>query len=179
MKPETSEATSRERADILDALTVHRLLLRLTVRNLTDQQAASHPTVSALSLGGIIKHVTSVELSWVDFIVNGPAAMSHDFDEMKSEAGAAQRLTRFQMLPGETLADLLEHYEEVARRTDDLIATLPDLDTSHSMPEALWFPKGARWSTRRVLLHIIAETTQHAGHADIIRESIDGSKSMG
>jgi uncharacterized protein DUF664 len=59
------------------------------------------------------------------------------------------------------------------------VATLPDLDVSHPLPSAPWFEPGARWSTRRVLLHIIAETAQHAGHADIIRESLDGSKTMG
>ncbi|MFB9852613.1 DUF664 domain-containing protein [Micromonospora andamanensis] len=58
-------------------------------------------------------------------------------------------------------------------------ATLPDLDADHPLPEAPWFEPGARWSARRVLLHILAETSQHAGHADIIRETIDGAKSMG
>ena len=47
------------------------------------------------------------------------------------------------------------------------------------LPEAPWFTPGESWSARRVLLHIIAETAQHAGHADIIRESLDGAKSMG
>ncbi|MBV9583186.1 MAG: DUF664 domain-containing protein, partial [Chloroflexi bacterium] len=46
-------------------------------------------------------------------------------------------------------------------------------------PEAPWFERGARWSARRVLLHLIAETSQHAGHADIIREALDGAKTMG
>ena len=81
--------------------------------------------------------------------------------------------------PGETLAGLLEAYANVARRTDELVATLPDLDASHPLPQAPWFEPGASWSARRVLLHVIAETAQHAGHADIIRESIDGAKSMG
>jgi hypothetical protein len=67
----------------------------------------------------------------------------------------------------------------VARRTDELIATLADLDLSHPLPEAPWFEPGARWSARRVLLHIIAETAQHAGHADLLRESLDGAKTMG
>jgi hypothetical protein len=83
------------------------------------------------------------------------------------------------MLDGETVAGLLATYEQVAARTDELVATLPDLDMSHPLPEAPWFPPGARWSARRVLLHIIAETAQHAGHADILRESLDGAKTMG
>jgi len=59
------------------------------------------------------------------------------------------------------------------------VARLTDLDASHPLPEAPWFERGARWSARRALLHIIAETAQHAGHADIIRESLDGTKTMG
>jgi hypothetical protein len=83
------------------------------------------------------------------------------------------------MEPGDTLTDLLARYDEVARRTDDLVRTLPDLDASQPLPQAPWFEPGARWSARRVLLHVVAETAQHAGHADILRESLDGARTMG
>jgi uncharacterized damage-inducible protein DinB len=159
-----------ERADLLQSLAQHRYFLRFTVRGLTDEQAAQRPTVSALSLGGLIKHVTACEKSWLDFVVGGAEAM-------KSHHG--DWLSRFSMQEGETLAGLLEEYDRVARRTDEIVANLPDLDVSHPLPEAPWFEPGARWSARRVLLHMIAETSQHAGHADIIRESLDGSKTMG
>ena len=56
--------------------------------------------------------------------------------------------------------------------------SLPDLDLSHPLPVAPWFPPGATRSARRVFLHIVAETAQHAGHADIIRETIDGSRGI-
>lgn len=79
----------------------------------------------------------------------------------------------------DTLAGLLDTYQQVAQRTDELVASLPDLDASQPLPPAPWFEPGARWSARRVLLHLIAETAQHAGHADIIRESLDGAKTMG
>jgi len=82
------------------------------------------------------------------------------------------------MADGETLADLLTAYERVAEATDELVTTL-DLDVAHDLPVAPWFEPGKTWSVRRVLLHIIAETAQHAGHADIIRESLDGQKTMG
>jgi hypothetical protein len=85
----------------------------------------------------------------------------------------------FRMLEDETLAGLLDGYAQVAAQTDELVATLPDLDAAQPLPEAPWFEPGARWSARRVLLHGIAETAQHAGHADIIRESLDGAKTMG
>jgi hypothetical protein len=133
--------------------------------------------VSELCLGGLIKHVTSAERGWVNFIVAGTAAMK-DFTAM-TEEDYARRADDFRLLPGETLAGVLAGYAEVARLTDDVVATLPSLDAAHPLPKAPWYEPGQSWSARRVLLHIIAETAQHAGHADIIRESLDGAKSMG
>ena len=83
------------------------------------------------------------------------------------------------MTEAETLDGLLARYAEVAARTDDLVASLPDLDAAHPLPEAPWFEVGKVWSARRTVLHIIAETAQHAGHADIVREALDGQKTMG
>jgi hypothetical protein len=107
-------------------------------------------------------------------MVDGPSAMSGTDDDGEMDWAGG-----FRMLEGETLAGLLDDYAQVASRTDELVATLPDLDASHPLPEAPWFEPGARWSARRVLLHVIAETSQHAGHADILRESLDGAKTMG
>ncbi|WDZ87787.1 DinB family protein [Micromonospora cathayae] len=167
----TTEAhPTGERADLLESLALHRGFLRQTTRGLTDEQAARRTTVSELCLGGLVKHVAGVEQRWLSFAVEGTSAMA--------EGDPAAWADQFRMLPGETLADLLAAYERVARRTDDLVATL-DLDASHALPAAPWFTPGARWSVRRVLLHVIAETAQHAGHADIIRESLDGAKTMG
>jgi uncharacterized damage-inducible protein DinB len=169
-----STVTDLERNDLLQALAHHRDLLLRTVRGLTGAQARLTPSASQLCLGGIIKHVALVEEGWVRFIEEGTD--SHGpADEAAYEAHAAG----FRMVEGETLPALISRYEAVARRTDDLVATLASLDPSHPLPEAPWFEPGARWSARRVLLHIVAETAQHAGHADIIRETIDGAKSMG
>jgi hypothetical protein len=163
-----------ERADLLEALTAHRRFLRFTVQGLTDEQARLRPTASELTLGGLIKHVAGQESKWMDFILTGPEAIATPVDE----AGFAEWSAEFRLLPGETLAGVLQKYEDVARRTDDLVATV-DLDSSHPLPAAPWFEPGARRSARRVLLHIVAETAQHAGHADILRESLDGQKTMG
>jgi hypothetical protein len=171
----TSETTATgERADLLETLGKHRWFLRFTVRDLTDAQAAQRTTASALCLGGLIKHVALTEGQWVSFIVDGPSAMA-----APDEASVTDWASGFTLLEGETLAGLLEIYEQVATRTDELVRTLPDLDMSHELPKAPWFPPGARWSARRVLLHVIAETAQHAGHADILRESLDGARTMG
>jgi uncharacterized damage-inducible protein DinB len=163
-----------ERADLAQALTKQRYFLRHTVRDVTDEQAARRTTASELTLGGLIKHVTATERQWISFILEGQAAMG--IGEPGSETVWAGG---FSMTPQETVGGLLAEYELVARRTDNLVATLPDLDSSQPLPEAPWFEPGARWTARQVLLHVIGETAQHAGHADIIRESLDGAKSMG
>ncbi|MFJ8474471.1 DinB family protein [Kitasatospora sp. NPDC094011] len=170
-------AVTGERADLLVALEKQRHFLRFTTRDLTDEQAAQRSSASELCLGGLIKHVASVERLWAAFIVQGPSAMP-DFTAM-TEADFARRADEFRLLPGETLAGVLAEYAEVARRTDELVASLADLDAAQPLPKAPWFEADAEWSARRVLLHIVAETAQHAGHADIIRESLDGAKSMG
>lgn len=167
----TDKIAGGERADLLETLAKHRFFLRFTVRDLTDEQAAQRTTVSALCLGGLIKHVAATEHAWMRFVLGGAEAMAGG-DE-------GDWMDVFRMLEGDTLAGVLDQYEEVARSTDEIVATLPDLDESHPLPEAPWFEPGASWSARRVLLHLIAETAQHAGHADIIRESLDGAKSMG
>lgn len=168
---------SGERADLLETLAKHRHFLRHTTRDLTDEQAGLRTTASELCLGGLIKHVTSVERNWAGFVVDGPSAMG-DASAM-TEADWQARLDEFRMLPGETLAGVLAAYAEQAGRTDELVRTLPSLDDAQPLPQAPWFEPGARWSARRVMLHVIAETAQHAGHADIIRESLDGAKTMG
>jgi uncharacterized damage-inducible protein DinB len=170
-------AANGERADLLAVLAAHRNFLRFTARDLTDEQARQRTTASELCIGGLIKHVTSTERGWVRFIVDGPSALSGVSD--MTEADYARRADEFRLLPEETLEGVLADYAEVAGRTDDLVASLPDLDVAHPLPEAPWFPPGAKWSARHALLHIIAETAQHAGHADIIRESLDGQKTMG
>jgi uncharacterized damage-inducible protein DinB len=166
-----------ERSDLLAMLGKHRHFLRYTTRDLTDEQARARTTVSELTLGGLIKHVTLVERGWARFIVEGPAetggepAMTQEF--------MAKRREEFRLLDSETLAGVLADYELAAAATDELVATVPDLGATQPLPSAPWFPAGERWSARRVLMHIMTETAQHAGHADIIRESIDGAKSMG
>jgi uncharacterized damage-inducible protein DinB len=175
--PTAAPAATGERADLLESLAHHRQFLRFTTRDLSDEQAGRRTTVSELCLGGLIKHVTSVERGWTAFLLEGPSALG-DWNNM-TEADWAERADEFRMLPGETLAGVLDAYAEVARRTDEVVASLPDLDAAQPLPPAPWHKPGTRWSARRVLLHIIGETAQHAGHADILREALDGAKSMG
>ncbi|MGN9813663.1 DinB family protein [Micromonospora sp. BQ11] len=165
----SEQLTTGERAELVQTLRRHRGFLRQTTDGLTDEQAATRSTVSELCLGGLVKHVTTVEQRWMRFAVDGAEGM---------DAEPIDWVGQFRMAEGETLAGLLAEFDRVAAETDALLTTL-DLDSAHRLPDRPWFEPGASWTVRRVVLHLIAETAQHAGHADIIRESIDGAKTMG
>ncbi|WP_123667833.1 DinB family protein [Actinocorallia herbida] len=158
-----------ERADFRAAMRRHREFLRFAVKGLTDDQAVRRSTVSELTLGGVVKHVALTERGWMRFAVHGAEGPAFD---------PAARALEFVMGEGETLESLLDLYGEVAAETEALLAEL-DLDAAHALPEAPWYEPGTAWTVRRVLLHILAETAQHAGHADILRETVDGQKTMG
>ena len=175
-----------ERSDLIAELATARAALLNTTRGLTDEQAAQRPTVSARCLGGLVKHVAATEEHWLRFVVEGPSAINYDLPDGVTwadiEAGTAREVPQwlidhqadFQLLPGETLAGIIERYAEVAAHTEKIIADIPDLSATYTLPDAPWHQPGQTYSVRRALLHVIAETTQHAGHADILRESLDG-----
>ena len=158
--------TTNERDDLLESLAAHRGFLLHTVQGLTDDQARQRTTVSELTLGGLIKHVAFTEKGWTDFIEHGTSAMEATEDSWAAQADS------FTLREDETLAGVLADYEKIAQRTDELVRTLPDLDASQPLPPAPWFPRGATRSARRVFVHIVGETAQHAGHADILREQV-------
>ncbi|GAB3914774.1 DinB family protein [Kibdelosporangium lantanae] len=180
---------SNERTELLAELALARAALVRTTKGLSDEQAGERPTVSELCLGGLVKHVGSIEEGWVRFIVEGTAGMSYPLPEgvtwedlfmgtaREYPQWAIDSRNNFRMRPGETLAEVLEHYERIAANTEKVVTDLPDLEVTHLLPEAPWNPPGEAHSARRVLIHVIAETAQHAGHADILRESLDGQKS--
>lgn len=179
----TTTCTTRELEDLLEALATHREFLRFTVRDLAEADARRHPTASELSLGGLIKHVASTERQWARFIQIGAAAMGSfaewsDDQWDEGDPAVQEWASAFQLDADETLAGVLEEYAAVAEQTAAILRGETDLDREIPLPEAPWFQSTA-WSVRRVALHILAETAQHAGHADILRESIDGQRTMG
>ena len=174
-----------ERADLLAQLAKARAALVRAADGLTDEQAAERPTVSELCVGGLIKHVAAVESNWLRVITDGPAAMSFELPEgvswgeiMNGTTTAypewmIERQRQFQVQPGESLAEILAGYAEVCAHTDRIIAGLTDFDATFTLAPTPWGEPGREQSVRATLLHVIAETAQHAGHADIIRETID------
>lgn len=141
---------------------------------LTDDQARQTPTVSTLSIGGLIKHVTGVQDSWSQRVAAAPGEPPEDtrpFEERTREYEA-----QYVMGPDETLEQVLDAYARQNRETLRL-AEIGDLDAAVPVPrDAPWFPRDVgAWSVRWVFLHLVTELGRHAGHADIIRESIDGA----
>ncbi|HTW19409.1 MAG TPA: DinB family protein [Mycobacteriales bacterium] len=157
-----------ERAGLLGFLEQQRQQLKNTTYGLTDEQAALTPTASALSVGGLVKHAASVERNWTANVL-GVAQPQADF---------AAYFASFRFEPTDTLEALLKDYDAAAQDSDELFASIDDLGRFvPKPPNAPWIPAEIEgWSVRWVLLHMIEETARHAGHADVIRESIDGAQ---
>ncbi|MDL5159194.1 DinB family protein [Actinomycetospora termitidis] len=174
-----------ERRDLVETLQMHRALFLQTLQGITEEQARTRTTFSVLNLAGLVKHVARTEAGWLAFAKEGPAAMAMewpevDWDDPVIQARLAEgdlRHDEFNLLGDETLESMRAYYAKVADETDAYIAEA-DLDVSWPLPEAPWFAPGATRSVRRVAMHIVAETAQHAGHADFLREAIDGVHTM-
>lgn len=171
--PGQAPALTDERELLLAYITQQRDGLRYAAHGLDDEQARLAPSVSALSIGGLIKHVTDVEQTWADLIAQREREHSHEDQEASYEDG-------FRLRADETLAGVLDRYASVAESTEELVRSIDDLGRPVPVPKGVpWFPDDVEaWTVRWVLLHIIEETARHAGHADIIRESIDGSNAF-
>jgi hypothetical protein len=161
-----------ERALLLAYIAQQRDALRLAAFGLTDEQARSTPTVSPLSVGGLIKHVTAMERSWIDMVLQRERPSNQ---EAEADYGADFRLG-----PDETLGDVLAELAACGAETEQAIAGIADLDQPVPVPQGVpWFPDDVEaWSVRWVLLHLIEELARHAGHADIVREGVDGATSF-
>ena len=158
-----------ERAQLLAYIEQQRDGLRFAAYGLTDEQARLTPTAGALSIGGLVKHVGVMEQGWID------RAVGRDRFSSVEEQQAAYA-NDFVLGPDETLAEVLARLDDVARQTAAVVAEL-DLDHAVPVPKGVpWFPQDLdAWSVRWVLLHLIEEIARHAGHADIVREGIDGA----
>ncbi|SFW92298.1 DinB family protein [Amycolatopsis australiensis] len=157
---------TREHEDLLSLLTEVRSRLLITVRGISDGEAAKRTTVSALTLGGLIRHLATGERLWLQILRTADGSLPEGM------------LDTAQYTMSETLSHWLSAYETAAAETDAYVASLPSLDVEVRLPTTPWSPPEPQfWSARRIVLHLIHETAQHAGHADIIRESLDGANS--
>ncbi len=165
--PGSVRPVTDERDALLAYLAQQRDVLILTAYGLTDEQARAVPSASELCVGGLIKHVEQVERYWVDTVLHRPAPFDPGTDWSE----------RFRLGPDETLDGVVARYRQAADETEAVVATIKDLGQPVPVPrDAPWFPADVEaWSVRWVLLHLITETARHAGHADIVRQSIDGA----
>ena len=154
-----------ENADIRKMLDEQRANFLITVRGVTDEQARTRTTASELTLGGLLHHVVSNERHWMKVIT--------DLDET-AEFDMASAGSEYVMADDETVAGLIAEWEELASATSAALEIL-DLDLSVPVPTAPWAPERIWQSARFTVLHILREISQHAGHADIIREELDGA----
>jgi hypothetical protein len=167
--PGQAPVLTDETSQLLAYIAQQRDGLRYAAYGLTDDQARRTPTAGALSIGGLLKHAAATEEGWIDLAAVRERDQSQAEQEAAYEAG-------FTLLPGETLAGVLMRYDQVAHDTEAAVAAL-DLDQPVPVPQGVpWYPDDLdAWSVRWVLLHLVEETARHAGHADIVRESIDGA----
>ncbi|MEV7441083.1 DinB family protein [Streptomyces sp. NPDC091204] len=166
----STEVSGDERGTLLAFVEAQRVALREAAQGLTQEQAASRPSVSELSLSGLLKHAAECELSWLRLAQQVPNERQRG-EESWGEA--------FRLVEGESVPDVLAFWDGVVKETEAFIAAVPSLDETFPLPPAPWFPKDAKVSMRWVLLHLVEEFARHAGHADIIRESLDGTRAMG
>jgi uncharacterized damage-inducible protein DinB len=157
---------SNEQEGLLAFLAQARYALKLTAYGLTDEQLRAAPSASELSVGGLIKHCAATEEGWLGTIRNEPQKVDY---EAYGEG--------FRLAGGETIDDVFARYDRVAEQTEKTVAEIGDLGhripIDHSVP---WNRKDLEYFTVRwILLHLIEETSRHNGHADIIRETVDGA----
>ena len=153
--------------------------IRFAAYGLTDEQAHQVSSRSAISIANLVKHVTHTERTWMERARAGavlPADWSHG--ETGRSPGSAKEYGDDWNADGETIDDLMAAFDAVARDTE---AAALDESLDHDQPvpvprDAPWFPQDIdAWSVRWVYFHLIEELARHAGHADIVREHVDGA----
>lgn len=163
-----------ERAGLKEYLGQQQYAFHALAFGLTDEQARATPTVSALSIGALIKHVTNCQSGWIARAAAAPGSPAAD--DRPVEVRQAEYADEFVMREDETLAEVLARFDASNAEALRLIDTV-DLAAPVPVPrDAPWFPKDVEaWSVRWVLFHMIEELARHAGQGDIIRETIDGA----
>jgi len=167
----TSEMTvsltpATERGALVNFLDAQRVGLIRKVEDLSDELARQTPTVSSLSLLGLVKHAATWEQRWFQTVMLGQPSPDR-WPEVRTEPRDAELLVDADDSVAHWIATYREQIEE-----SNAIATSTDLDAPCARTDII------ECNLRYVLLHMIEETARHAGHADIIRESLDGSRGI-
>lgn len=155
---------------MLGFLQYHRDTFRWKTGGLTTEQLAATLTPSDMTLGGMVKHLALVEVWWFHQVLSGgdePAPWSSvDWDrdpDWEWHSGAAD-------VPGD-LAELFEESVRIADAGIERALAAEGFDTLSVKPESR---SGEPFTLRWIVTHMIEEYARHNGHADLIRQSIDG-----
>lgn len=146
--------------------------LATTLHGLTPAQLAATPSASAMSLGALARHAILVTENLLGDVSSAPqpgSGAERSPEQMQAEGTIDPSALR----EDDTAQVLIDALEEQARSADSLLRTV-DLDTQVPTPDQPWFTGAEHWNIRWSALHLIEELARHTGHADIIRESIDG-----
>jgi Protein of unknown function (DUF664) len=132
--PAQAAVFTDERELLLAYIAQQRDGIRYAAYGLTEAQARLTPAASALSLGGLIKHVAAMERGWIDLVLPRQRQTSRHEAAAHDEEG-------FRLRPTETLADVLAAYATVARDTEAVVRAIPDLNQAVPVPKGVpWFP---------------------------------------
>ncbi|HZS13229.1 MAG TPA: DinB family protein [Candidatus Dormibacteraeota bacterium] len=155
------------KADLQRYLQTARETLLWKLDGLSEHDVRRPLTPTATNLLGLVKHVASVELGYLTVVFDRPLGESLPWFDDGAEPNADMWAT-----PDESREMIVDLYRRAWAHGDATIAALP-LDAVGRVP---WWPEERREVTlHRILVHVIAETNRHAGHADIVRELIDGA----
>ncbi|WP_068279471.1 DUF664 domain-containing protein [Aldersonia kunmingensis] len=157
-----------EKADLLTLLADQRALFKVTVRGLTDEQARERTTVSELTLGVLLKHLARGEREVVKVMTEKDENAEFDVSRFGDE---------YTFTPEDSLEFWIAEYDRAAAEFDEFIAA-SDMDELIPQPTAPWAPEREWLSVRSIVAHRLRETAHHSGHADIIREALDGQSTM-
>lgn len=157
-------SAEHERAALLEFLGYKREALIDAVTGLSDAQARMTPTISSLSVLSLVKHSAIWERRWFQVIVAG-RSFPGEWPEVKD----AQRDSTFRLADDDTVERVVADYRAQIAVSNEILTTF-DLDAPCALPEM------AERSVRWVAFHLLEETAHHVGHADIIRETIDGRR---
>jgi uncharacterized damage-inducible protein DinB len=160
----TNASPQTERAGLSEFLDYQREALIAKLQGLSDEQARMTPTVSSLSLLSLVKHSAIWERRWFQVIVAG-----RRFPGEWPDVPSAAEDPTFPLTEKDTVETVVTDYREQIAASQEILGSF-DLGTPCKWPEMA--DQNLRWVT----LHMIEETARHAGHADIIRETIDGTR---
>jgi uncharacterized damage-inducible protein DinB len=161
---------SDAKADLQRYLQLAREALLWKLEGLSDYDVRRPMTATGTNLLGLVKHVASMELGYFGDVFGRPSAEPLPWLEPEAEANADMWATA-----EESRADIVGLYRRAWAHTDATIAAL-DLDDTGEVP---WWPDERKVVTlHRILVHMLAETNRHGGHADIVRELIDGAAGL-